>query len=158
VRHVRSPLLFAFARVPLWPLRFASAPEPDTTVVLDHSAGGNLITKNLLFNTGRAANKDEGSINTWDRVPYASRFEIYYGWCISFELVSLILAHRYITAFRNGTASTIPAWNTISKNFLIGNYDPSLAIDNDDGECNTRCCCPCAATSIAPDSATRFEC
>jgi hypothetical protein len=74
----------------------------------DGFGGGNLITGNLLFNTGRAANKDEGSINTWDRVPY-------------------------ITEFRNGTASTIPAWNNISNNFLIGNYNPSLAIDNDDG-------------------------
>ena len=27
--------------------------------------GGNMITGNLLFNTGRAENKDEGSINTW---------------------------------------------------------------------------------------------
>ena len=53
--------------------------------------GGNMITGNLLFNTGRAANKDEGSINTWDRAPY-------------------------ITTLRNGTASTIPAWNYINNN------------------------------------------
>ena len=51
-----------------------------------------MITGNLLFNTGRAANKDEGSINTWDRAPY-------------------------ITTLRNGTASTIPAWNYINNNF-----------------------------------------
>ena len=73
-----------------------SPPQLDSTLTLRgicHSGGGNLITGNLLFNTGRAANKDEGSINTWDRAPY-------------------------ITEFRNGTASTIPAWNTISKNFL----------------------------------------
>ena len=38
------------------------------------------------------SNKDEGSINTWDRAPY-------------------------ITTLRNGTASTIPAWNSISNNF-----------------------------------------
>ena len=27
--------------------------------------GGNLISGNLLFNTGRGANKDEGSFNSW---------------------------------------------------------------------------------------------
>ena len=106
--------------------------------------GGNLIEGNLLFNTGRvsailhpspvftavktaplcsytlprpvtvkmtytqAANKDEGSINSWDRVPY-------------------------ITTFRNGTASTVPAWNNVTNNFFLANYNPSLAIDNDDG-------------------------
>ena len=51
-----------------------------------------MITGNLLFNTGRAANKDEGSINTWDRAPY-------------------------ITTLRNGTASAIPAWNYINNKF-----------------------------------------
>ena len=51
-----------------------------------------MITGNLLFNTGRAANKDEGSFNSWDRAPY-------------------------ITTLRNGTASTIPAWNYINNNF-----------------------------------------
>jgi hypothetical protein len=39
----------------------------------------------------------------------------------------------YITTLRNGTASTIPAWNNISGNFFLANYNPSLAIDNDDG-------------------------
>jgi hypothetical protein len=64
--------------------------------------------RNLIFNTGRGQNKDEGSINAWDRQPY-------------------------ITTFRNGTASTVPAWINISGNFLIANFNPSLAIDNDDG-------------------------
>jgi hypothetical protein len=63
----------------------------------DGFGGGNLISRNLLFNTGRGANKDEGSINTWDRAPY-------------------------ITTLRNGTASTVPAWNQINNNFFIGNY------------------------------------
>ena len=36
-------------------------------------------------------------------------------------------------AFFAGTASTIPAWNNISSNFFLANYNPSLAIDNDDG-------------------------
>lgn len=39
----------------------------------------------------------------------------------------------YITTLRNGTASTIPAWNFITGNFFLANYNPSLAIDNDDG-------------------------
>ena len=39
----------------------------------------------------------------------------------------------YITTLRNGTASTIPAWNFINGNFFLANYNPSLAIDNDDG-------------------------
>ena len=39
----------------------------------------------------------------------------------------------YITTLRNGTASTIPSWNYISGNFFLANYNPSLAIDNDDG-------------------------
>lgn len=39
----------------------------------------------------------------------------------------------YITTLRNGTASTVPAWNIISSNFFLANYNPSLAIDNDDG-------------------------
>jgi hypothetical protein len=70
--------------------------------------GGNYISGNLLFNTGRAAGKDEGSVNSWDRVPY-------------------------ITTLRNGTASTIPAWNYVTGNFLLANYNPSAAIDSDDG-------------------------
>lgn len=39
----------------------------------------------------------------------------------------------YITTLRNGTPSTVPAWNLITSNFIIANYNPSLAIDNDDG-------------------------
>jgi hypothetical protein len=74
----------------------------------DGFGGGNQIEGNLLFNTGRGQNKDEGSINAWDRSPY-------------------------ITTLRNGTASTVPAWINITRNFLIANYNPSLAIDNDDG-------------------------
>jgi hypothetical protein len=74
----------------------------------DGFGGGTQISGNLIFNTGRGLNKDEGSINAWDR-------------------------QVYITTLRNGTASTVPAWNNISGNFLIANYNPSLAIDNDDG-------------------------
>ena len=72
----------------------------------DGFGGGNEISRNLVFNTGRGANKDEGAFNSWDRSPY-------------------------ITTLRNGTASTIPAWNFITGNFFLANYNPSLAVDND---------------------------
>lgn len=74
----------------------------------DGMGGGRKMLGNLLFNTGRGGNKDEGSINTWDRAPY-------------------------ITTLRNGTPSTIPATNEISGNFLLANYNPTLAVDTDDG-------------------------
>ena len=74
----------------------------------DGFGGGNEIDGNLFFNTGRAAGKDEGSLNSWDRAPY-------------------------ITTLRNGTASTIPAWNIATGNFFLANYNPSAALDSDDG-------------------------
>ena len=33
--------------------------------VNDGFGGGNQISRNLVFNTGRGANKDEGSFNSW---------------------------------------------------------------------------------------------
>jgi hypothetical protein len=77
----------------------------------DGFGGGNVITKNLLFNTVRAANKDCGSFNCWDRSPY-------------------------ITTFRNGSASTIPAWNNVTHNFWLTTYNPSLAFDTVSSKCS----------------------
>jgi hypothetical protein len=74
----------------------------------DGFGGGNWLEGNLLANAGRGRNKDEGYFNSWDRLPF-------------------------ITFVRNGTASTEPAMNQFSKNFIFGAYSPLLDIDTDDG-------------------------
>ena len=45
----------------------------------DGFGGGNEVTGNLLFNTGRADNKDEGAVNTWDRVRSLPQYTSAYG-------------------------------------------------------------------------------
>eukprot|EP01045_Picozoa_sp_COSAG04_P032313 COSAG04_NODE_6290_length_1364_cov_0.939130_2_plen_183_part_01 len=64
---------------------------------------------NLIANAGRGRNKDEGYVNAWDRLPYIT------------------------TVGRSGKASTEPAVNNISGNFVLGTYSPLLDVDTDDG-------------------------
>ena len=64
---------------------------------------------NLIANAGRGRNKDEGYVNAWDRLPYIT------------------------TLGRSGKASTEPAVNNISGNFVLGTYSPLLDVDTDDG-------------------------
>ena len=39
----------------------------------------------------------------------------------------------FLTIVRDGTPSLTPAFNEISFNFLIANYESSMCVDNDDG-------------------------
>jgi len=74
----------------------------------DGFGGGADMSKNLLFNTCRESS-DHGAFNSWDRLPY-------------------------ITTVRNGTASTIPAFNEAHHNFIVANYAADGGcLDNDDG-------------------------
>ena len=41
----------------------------------------------------------------------------------------------YVTTVRNGTPSTIKAYDEIRQNFIIANYNSNEAVDNDDGSC-----------------------
>ena len=43
----------------------AAAVDRAALNVNDGFGGGNQISRNLVFNTGRGANKDEGSFNSW---------------------------------------------------------------------------------------------
>ena len=74
----------------------------------DGFGGGNIMTRNLLFNYVRETG-DHGPFNSWDRQPF-------------------------LTKVRDGkTASLIPADNEISHNFIIANYYSSAPLDHDDG-------------------------
>ena len=74
----------------------------------DGFGGGNVMTRNLLFNYVRETG-DHGPFNSWDRQPF-------------------------VTKVRDGeTASLVPAYNEISHNFIIANYYCSAPLDHDDG-------------------------
>ena len=74
----------------------------------DGFGGGNIVTRNLLFNFVRET-KDHGPFNSWDRQPY-------------------------LTKVRDGvTASLFPKENYMTYNFLINNYHSYWPIDHDDG-------------------------
>ena len=74
----------------------------------DGFGGGAELTQNLLFNSCRESS-DHGAFNSWDRLPY---------W----------------TTVRNGTVSTIPAFNNVHRNFIVANYAADGGcLDNDDG-------------------------
>ncbi|ETO31742.1 hypothetical protein RFI_05376 [Reticulomyxa filosa] len=72
----------------------------------DGFGGGSHIYKNLLFNTCR----ESGDHGIWDR-------------------------QVYVTNVRYGTPSVIKAYDEISYNFMIANYNSQEAVDNDDGSC-----------------------
>ena len=72
----------------------------------DGFGGGTVVDGNLLFNTCRESG-DHGPINSWDRQPF-------------------------LTKVRNGSASLVPAFNHIRKNFLWSNYGAGFGVDNDD--------------------------
>ena len=74
----------------------------------DGFGGGHLLRENLLFNTCRES-ADHGAFNSWDRLPYVSDV-------------------------RDGTPSTIPAFNEATANLIVANYGADGGcLDNDDG-------------------------
>ena len=73
----------------------------------DGFGGGNLMTRNLIFNYVRETGS-HGPFNSWDRQPF-------------------------LTTVHNGTPSLIPAENEISYNFVIANYYSTAPLDHDDG-------------------------
>jgi hypothetical protein len=73
----------------------------------DGFGGGSLVSQNVLFNSCRESG-DHGVINTWDRTPY-------------------------LTTIRTGTPSLLPAYNNVTENLFISNYNSFDGIDNDDG-------------------------
>ena len=73
----------------------------------DGFGGASIYKKNLIFNTCRESG-DHGPINTWDR-------------------------QVYVTKVLNGTATYIKAYDNITQNFLISNYQGIWAVDDDDG-------------------------
>lgn len=74
----------------------------------DGMGGGNVVEKNLLFNSCRESS-DHGPINSWDRQPF-------------------------VTTINDGTPSLIPAYTTISSNFVVANYGANGGcFDTDDG-------------------------
>ncbi|XP_028405678.1 uncharacterized protein LOC114528250 [Dendronephthya gigantea] len=74
----------------------------------DGFGGGNVVTKNLLFNFVRET-LDHGPFNSWDRQPYLTRVR------------------------DDKNASLVPKENTMTYNFIISNYHSCWPIDHDDG-------------------------
>lgn len=72
----------------------------------DGMGGGNLLDGNLVFNMVRET-QDHGTFNSWDRQPFLVQ--------------------------RDGKQTYIPLSNEITRNFMINDYNPQEAIDNDDG-------------------------
>ena len=76
----------------------------------DGFGGESLLDQNILFNTCRESG-DHGPFNSWDR-------------------------QVYVTKVADGvTASAVKAYDEISRNFFISNYNGQEAVDNDDGSC-----------------------
>ena len=76
--------------------------------ITDGFGGGHVIQENLFFHFVRET-ADHGLINTWDRLPY-------------------------ITRFRDGsTPSSVPATSNIIGNLLINSFNSVWPIDHDDG-------------------------
>eukprot|EP00438_Fugacium_kawagutii_P011917 Skav226414 [mRNA] locus=scaffold3528:13934:24652:+ [translate_table: standard] len=71
--------------------------------------GGDEIASNLVFSTCRESG-DHGPFNSWDRQPF-------------------------LTTTRTGEPSMIMQWRWIHHNFMVDNFSPQEAIDNDDGSC-----------------------
>eukprot|EP00040_Diaphanoeca_grandis_P010287 m.52629 g.52629 ORF g.52629 m.52629 type:complete len:878 (+) comp21637_c0_seq1:31-2664(+) len=72
----------------------------------DALGGGNLISKNLLWNTCRESG-DHGAMNSWNRQPFLHDLR--------------------------GEPSFNPLPTTIENNFVFANYGSSQGVDNDDG-------------------------
>ena len=88
---------------------FSTDQQIDQMLSLNGGARSLSVHGNLIANAGRGRNKDEGYVNAWDRLPYIT------------------------TLGRSGKASTEPAVNNISGNFVLGTYSPLLDVDTDDG-------------------------
>eukprot|EP00730_Choanoeca_flexa_P018055 TRINITY_DN8757_c0_g1_i1.p1 TRINITY_DN8757_c0_g1~~TRINITY_DN8757_c0_g1_i1.p1 ORF type:complete len:906 (+),score=246.00 TRINITY_DN8757_c0_g1_i1:1-2718(+) len=73
----------------------------------DGFGGGDELSRNLVFSTCRESG-DHGPFNSWDRQPF-------------------------ITTVRTGQPSIQMQWREIHHNFMVDNYNPQEAIDNDDG-------------------------
>lgn len=63
----------------------------------DGFGGGNVLERNLIINTCRESG-DHGPFNSWDRLPFIA------------------------DPLETGDGSTIPLFNKIRSNFLMGNY------------------------------------
>eukprot|EP01065_Artemidia_motanka_P001869 TRINITY_DN10870_c0_g4_i2.p1 TRINITY_DN10870_c0_g4~~TRINITY_DN10870_c0_g4_i2.p1 ORF type:complete len:847 (+),score=296.66 TRINITY_DN10870_c0_g4_i2:46-2541(+) len=85
----------------------------------DGFGGGNLMTKNLLFNHVRETG-DHGPFNSWDRQPYLTRSGVDDGF------------PDFLKMGLKG-ASIIKAQCHITKNFIINGYNGVWTIDHDDG-------------------------
>lgn len=72
----------------------------------DGFGGGNNVTNNVLFNFCRESG-DHGPFNSWDR-------------------------QVFITDI-SGQPSVIKAFDEISYNFMLGNYNTFVTVDTDDG-------------------------
>lgn len=75
----------------------------------DGFGGGDEIASNLIFSSCRESG-DHGPFNSWDRQPF-------------------------LTRVRTGEPSMIMQWRWIHHNFMVDNFSPQEAIDNDDGSC-----------------------
>ena len=73
----------------------------------DGMGGGDEMRGNLIANCVRESGY-HGPFNSWDRVPY-------------------------ITTIATGKPSVVPAYRTITRNFIISTYSSQEAIDTDDG-------------------------
>ena len=73
----------------------------------DGFGGGSKVLSNLLFNTCRESG-DHGPFNSWDR-------------------------QVYVTAVLDGTPSVLKAYDELAYNLMLGNYDTTQDVDNDDG-------------------------
>ena len=71
--------------------------------------GGSIVTENLGYNTCRESSA-HAVFNSWDRQPFLTD-----------------------VGQKAPEPDLNPAYNTISRNFFIGNYGASMSIDNDDG-------------------------
>lgn len=73
----------------------------------DGFGGGSTVAENLVLNTCRESG-DHGPFNSWDR-------------------------QVYVTKVLNGSPSVEKAYDVISCNFIIANYDSGWGVDSDDG-------------------------
>ena len=89
---------------------FYNSPR-DGILFNDGFGGGTLIDKNLIFNVCKET--ECGPFYSWDRQPFA--------WDTNGD--------------SNNVNSMRKQYDNFTRNFLIGNYDSDLAVDNDDGSC-----------------------
>jgi len=84
----------------------------------DGFGGGDVIEHNLLANCVRESG-DHGPYNSWDRIPYITNIP---------DTVP-----ETLPPLKNTSASVVPAWRHIRRNFIVSVYSSQEAIDTDDG-------------------------